>query len=216
MGTYYIVRHGETEANQAGILQGHLNVPLSDRGRKQAEAVASRLRSVKIDVIYTSDLDRAKDTAMAIAKYHNCKLILDRRLREVHCGILQGKTMAECREKYPELFERFKQDPIGTERPGGESYKDLFDRTTRALEDIYERYPDSNVVIVTHGGPIRCLLAYASGKLVDPGSPTPNNASISIITRDENGWSVEKFNDVDHLEPLGDDIAKSNDDAYRW
>lgn len=214
MGTYYLVRHGETEANQAGILQGHLNIPLSAQGRKQAELLARALSEIEIDAVYTSDLDRARATAQAIMKYHKCKMIIDRRLREVHCGVLQGKTIAESKEKYPDFFKALKKDPLRVPRPGGESYQDLYERATRAFEDIYERYPDSTVVIVTHGGVIRCLLAYARGEIVDPSSPTPINASISIVTRDQNGWSVEKFNDVEHLRPLGEMVA--DPDAYRW
>jgi len=105
MGSYYIVRHGETLANRSGILQGHLNVPLSGRGKRQAELVGKALSEFKIHAVYSSDLDRARETAAAIAKYHDCKLIPERRLREVHCGGMQGRTMDESRRLFPEFFK---------------------------------------------------------------------------------------------------------------
>ncbi|MGI6162895.1 MAG: histidine phosphatase family protein [Bacillota bacterium] len=216
MGTYFIVRHGETLANRSGILQGHLNVPLSDHGRKQADLVGKALSKSKIHAVYSSDLDRARETAMAIARHHNCRLVLDRRLREIHCGYMQGKTMDESHNLYPEFFEAFGQDPLNAVRPGGgESVNDLYQRTTRALEDIIRNYPESNVVIVTHGGVVRCLLAYADGIQVDPGSPTPANTSISVISKRGDNLQVDIFNDTAHLAPLGDDLEPDYD-AYRW
>ncbi|MGI6627713.1 MAG: histidine phosphatase family protein [Bacillota bacterium] len=216
MGSYYIVRHGETLANRSGILQGHLNVPLSGRGKRQAELVGKALSEFKIHAVYSSDLDRARETAAAIAKYHDCKLIPERRLREVHCGGMQGRTMDESRRLFPEFFKALQKDPLYTARPGGgESYYDLCKRTTDALEDIAGSHPDSNVVIVTHGGVVRCLLAYAAGAKLDPGSPTAANTSISIISKHKGKWQLDKFNDIAHLAPLGEDIDQGRD-AYRW
>ena len=218
MATYYIVRHGQTLANRQGILQGHLDVPLSEHGKKQAELVAEALSRASIDAVYSSDLDRACATAQAIGKYHNLEPITDPRLREIHCGSSQGKTMEESRRLYPEFFTAFEKDPLNTPRPGGgESFADLCHRSVSALEDILQRHPGSNVVIVTHGGVIRCLLAHADGVKPDPSSTTPANASISIISTQGGKLRVEKFNDTTHLADLGENVSSSETpDAYRW
>lgn len=196
-----------------------MDIPLNDRGRKEAELAGRALSDVRLDAVYASDLSRARDTAEAIVKQQKspCKLILDRRLREIHCGRLQGLTMAEARERFPEFYAALKEDPMGARRPGGESYEDLFQRSCRALEDVYNNYPRGNVAIVSHGGVIRCMLAYAAGEKVNPASPTAANGSISVITRDEDGWHVVKFNQVEHLASLIDPVeAEKMADSYRW
>lgn len=214
---YYIIRHGQTSANKEGIIQGHLNVPLSDHGRIQAKLVGEALSEVRIDAVYTSDLDRAKDTAMEIAKHHNCKLILDTRLREVHCGSMQGKTMAQCREMYPEFFEAAKANPGMIPRPGGgESGRDLYERVLRAFADIQRECPGADVAIVTHGGPVRCLLSFITQGEYDPSLPTVANTSISVISNEDGKWRIVKSNDVSHLEPIGEHQVSLSKDFYRW
>jgi broad specificity phosphatase PhoE len=214
---YYLVRHGQTPANRKGIIQGHLNVPLSDRGLLQAKLVGEALAKVKIDAVYSSDLDRAKDTAMEIAKHHNCKLVFDRRLREVHCGSMQGKTMAQCRELFPEFFEARKSNPYLVPRPGGgECDRDLYERVMRAFFDIQRECPGSDVSIVTHGGPIRCLLSYVLKGEFDPGLSTVANTSVSAISNRGGKWEVVKSNEVAHLEPIGDHRVSTSNDFYRW
>ncbi|HOL11394.1 MAG TPA: histidine phosphatase family protein [Bacillota bacterium] len=218
MTTVYLIRHGQTLANREGILQGHLDAPLSEYGKRQAELVGKALSTANIDTIYSSDLDRARKTAEAIAKYHDLEPILDPRLREIHCGSLQGKTMEESKRLYPEFFESLKEDPLNTPRPGGgESYIDLHQRSVDAFEDILKKHPESNVVIVTHGGVVRCLLAYAQGMLPDPSSPTPDNASISVISFKDGKLQVEKINDISHLAELYEEMSPSSQkDTYRW
>ncbi|HHY35778.1 MAG TPA: histidine phosphatase family protein [Firmicutes bacterium] len=202
MGTYYLIRHGETKANQGGIIQGHMDVPLAEIGKKEAELVGKALSVIRLDAVYSSDLSRARETAQAIVRYQKCKLILDSRLRELHCGEMQGLTLAASRERFPEFFQAFQRDPLRTKRPGGESLLDLYERSCRALEEIYRNYPEGNVAIVSHGGVIKCLMAYAAGQEVDPASPVVANASISVISRDDKGWHVLKVNDVEHLRPV--------------
>ncbi len=200
MSNYYIIRHGQTKANLNGILQGHLNVPLSEYGKNQAEITGKALSTMKIDAIYSSDLIRAKDTAMAIAKYHNCKLILDKRLREAYCGIMQGKTISQCRELYKEYYKAVAHDPINTSRPGGgESNKDMYERAVRALYHIQNNCSGTNIVIVSHGGIIRCLLSHAKKGRFDPELSGVRNASISIISNHNGNWHLGKTNDISHL-----------------
>ncbi|HHX29107.1 MAG: histidine phosphatase family protein [Bacillota bacterium] len=206
MTTFYVVRHGETEANKSGILQGHLDVPLSETGRRQAKAVAEALSRVRLDAVYSSDLSRARETAEAIMMGRTCRLILDRRLRELDMGGISGLTLEESRAKYPEFHARLAHDPYGVRRPGGgESRLDLRDRMSRALDDIYERHKDARIGIVSHGGAINALL-----NIVSPDGTWPSlvvaNCSVTVLERDDTGWRTVKINDCDHLRAFGDDL----------
>jgi len=108
--TLYIARHGETEWNRAGKLQGHQDSPLTARGHHQAESLAVALNNKQITRVYSSDLGRAIQTARAVAKHLEVELIIDERLRERNFGILEGKTKAELDESL--LQERFRShDP---------------------------------------------------------------------------------------------------------
>lgn len=209
VGTYYLIRHGETGANQAGVLQGHLDVPLAEKGKRQAEVVARALGVVKLEAVYSSDLSRARETAEAIAKLQGCRLVLDRRLRELDCGHMQGLTLSECRRRFPELFDALERDPVGTKRPGGESYRDVYQRSASALEEIRGNHPRGDVAVVSHGLVIKCLLAYASGEQPELRTPVVSNGSISVVRWDETGWRVLRKDCVDHLAPLAETEAFS-------
>jgi probable phosphoglycerate mutase len=206
MATFYVVRHGETEANRSGILQGHLDVPLSEKGRRQAKAVAEALSKVRLDAVYSSDLSRARETAEAIMIGRACQLVLDRRLRELNMGGISGLTLEESRVKYPEFHAQLAVDPYGTRRPdGGESRLDLRDRISRALDDIYERHKDARIGIVSHGGAINALLSIVSSDGTWP-SLVVANCSVTVLERDDTGWKTIKVNDCEHLRALGDDL----------
>ena len=167
MTTYYLIRHGETEANKSGILQGHLDVPLSETGRGQSELVAQALSQVEFDEIFSSDLSRALDNAKAILAAQKRRrtegVTVDEGLRETHCGILQGKTFAEVEQLWPEVYRGLKSDPLNAPRPGGESYIECFGRTVTAFQRIRKSCADKGlrdgvVAVVAHGGTIRNLL----------------------------------------------------------
>lgn len=216
METIYIVRHGETAMNRQGVMQGHLNIPLSDAGRKEAELVARALSSVKFDAVYSSDLDRAAETARTIMKYQSCKLILDRRLRELHCGLLQGKTLEQSRREFPEFFQEFEKEPWTTRRPGGESFADLDERVRRSIDDIVENYRGGRVCVVTHGGVIRSILNYVGKRKLDIKAPAVANCSISVIRHDSGRWEILEENKISHLSEVGEENLLKIATAYHW
>lgn len=208
MVTFYVVRHGETEANKNGVLQGHLDVPLSPEGIKQARIVAKALLPINLDAVYSSDLARARETARAMMEGRSCPLILDKRLREINLGSLTGFTSEEAHERFPEYHAQLAKDPYHTRRPGGESRMDLRERVSRALEDIYEWNKDKgdvSVGIVSHGGVISAILSIASARGEWPGCVVAN-CSISVLVRDEGGLRAVKVNDCSHMSPLGEDV----------
>ena len=104
MGRLYLVRHGETEWNVEGRIQGHTDVELSDWGRQQAQAMAQRLSGVPFDVAYTSDLSRSRETAQIILGQRDTSLHSTDRIREFHKGVFEGLTVHEYMRRYPDLY----------------------------------------------------------------------------------------------------------------
>ncbi|KAL8143416.1 hypothetical protein V2J09_016448 [Rumex salicifolius] len=197
-----VVRHGETEWNSLGKMQGHLDVDLNEIGRQQAVSVADRLsRETNISAIYSSDLNRALETANIIAsKIRGLQVIKDRDLRERHLGALQGRVLQgqELMRSCPEAYEALVSSRMDQEIPGGgESLNQLYERCTSSVQRIGDKHIGERVVIVTHGGAIRSLYKRASPSR-RPGKVL--NTSISIIhIADGSRWSLKAWNDVSHL-----------------
>lgn len=203
--TVYVVRHGETLANRGGVFQGQMDVPLSEMGRRQAEAVGGALAGVQFDVVYSSDLSRAAETARAIMKHQKCRLVLDRRLREMNGGLCQGTTHEETLAAFPEFVRAWEEDPWNTRRPGGESFADLKARVGRAMDDIVAwnsgKPGGSTVALVGHGGVIRAVLTVAGVErpLLEA---SVRNCSISIVRRSGNEWTAVKVDECAHLDGI--------------
>ncbi len=201
MLTLYLVRHGETEANRSGRLQGHWDTPLTELGKKQAALTAKALSDVVFDAVYSSDLGRARSTAEEIMKGRTCPLILDRRLREINLGVFQGHTDLECQELWPEEYRAFLRDRINYRRPGGESYQDVGRRLEIALSDIVrwnDGGHDRTVAIVSHGGVVNAVLSLLCDLV--PGRDVVGNCSISVLTLDKGKWAAGKIGDACHLQ----------------
>ena len=144
-----IIRHGETKFNKSKTLQGHLPTPLSENGFAQAKAIANRLAKTNIDIIYTSDLIRAKQTAKAIARMHpHTPLVEDQRLRERDLGDYVGRPISSV--EWP-------KDP-NTKVPNGESRVDHRNRLEEFYLELLKKHPEDIVLVVTHGGSVLLLL----------------------------------------------------------
>jgi broad specificity phosphatase PhoE len=171
----FLTRHGETVENVTGIIQGHLPGQLSQKGYKQAKKLAARLKYIKFDVIYSSDLKRASDTAKEILKFHKkTPFYLTKNLRERNLGKYQG--MKNCEISWGEVNE------------GIETFNEMRERANSFLNQVYQKHFGQTVLFVAHGG-INCqLLSIVSGeksKLIFD-TKHPKNTSIYIIDFDEN------------------------------
>lgn len=148
MTTLLLVRHGETDWNAEGRLQGHTDRPLSDYGRRQAQQLAEELEREEIDAIYSSDLARARETAQIVGERLALPVELDPELREKDWGTWEGLTAVE-------------RDRVEF---AGESTEAHQERMLRALARISERHPgDGRVLVVTHGGSMRRVQTAAMG-----------------------------------------------------
>ncbi|MBL7050970.1 histidine phosphatase family protein [Candidatus Woesearchaeota archaeon] len=194
-----IIRHGQTAENKKKITQGHLDTSLSNEGKEQIKKIANRLKHEKIDFAYSSDLRRAKHTAEAILKFHpETQLILTEELREQKKGIYEGKhgnILHENIMKTRKPYDQFKPQ-------NGESMLEVKKRTIKLYNELIDKHLGKTILIVTHGGPVRCLLMTLHKE------PEENykkyihgNTSMTILEiSDDRKHNVRVFNCNKHLE----------------
>ena len=193
------IRHGETEWNASGRWQGHADVPLSAHGQRQAKALAQRLSMWQADALICSDLRRASETAAFIGQTMSLPLIPDVAWREWDVGQFSGLTKAEIVERFPQY------SGVGFfDAPEGESISAFHFRIGRALAQLVSRFRGETVLVVTHGGVIRMVLAHVFD--TPPESYLPfalrANTSITIVNADAHGYRLAVLNDSAHLESI--------------
>jgi probable phosphoglycerate mutase len=197
-----IVRHGQTEWNIAGIRQGHLDSRLTPRGILQAQALAQRLAREKFVAIYSSDLGRAVQTALAIGSVTGHEVITDARLRERHLGIFQGLNGDQIQAKYPE--ERRLLRSIGPDYviPGGESMRQQVERNVGCLNELAQKHQGATIVVVTHGGVVSGFFRHTLAIPLDaPRRFEFVNAGLNVFFREDENWMLLTWGDVSHLAP---------------
>lgn len=163
-----LVRHGESTWNAEGRFQGQSDPPLSEFGRRQADAFAEELADRGIREIYSSDLRRAAQTANALAERTDLRVRLDRRLREIHQGLWEGRLRTEIKRKWPELVLQWEKDPWQCSPPEGETLQQVAARVRSFLGDLLERSIDGSVAVITHKVPAALLTLQVSR--ADPSS----------------------------------------------
>lgn len=151
----YLVRHGQTDWNLEKKIQGHIDVPLNNNGKRQAELVSEAIKDLKINKIYSSDLVRAKETAAIINKKLNLKITLDNRLREFNYGDLEGVVKTTFSE---DIWDEFNSNP---ERIHAESSESVYNRIKEFFDELNI---NDNILIVTHGGALRVIMYYFNNK----------------------------------------------------
>lgn len=155
-----LVRHGETELNREGRWQGsRSDPPLNAAGAEQSRVVAAALAELPVRALYASALRRARETAAAIGGVLGLETRIEPDLREMDHGDWEGLTRGEILARWPLEFAAFESDPVHVRRPGGDSYGDLAARIWPLLEALADRHRGEQIVIVSHGGPIRLILS---------------------------------------------------------
>jgi broad specificity phosphatase PhoE len=222
MSRLILVRHGVTAWNQAGRYQGHRDVPLGEDGRWQTQQVAARLAAEPIDICLTSDLSRARDTAAAIMMGRELALRELPALRELAFGRWEGIPTGDIAVQHPEAWQAWIRDPVTARPPEGETLQELLDRCVTALGEVLElpsrRHephdwfsyaaargqgggePRRSVLVVSHGGPIRVLLAHLLGvPLRAYWQFAIRPASVSILDLYPEGAIAEVIGETAHL-----------------
>jgi len=181
-----LIRHGQTDFNDEGRLQGQLDIPLNKHGVEQARRTAQALKGAKIHAIYSSDLQRARATARELAEITGLPVRIDPRLREVHLGDWQGKLAKDVQADESDLYWHRRKYPAAVAPPGGETALQVQERLLAAISDIVERHPDETVAIVSHGFAIAVMLAYFRDvPMSQVWSLVPENGQIYVVEVDQ-------------------------------
>ena len=136
MNTYYLARHGQTVWNTLGQTQGHGNSPLTELGELQAKDLAEAMKEHKIDMIFSSDLGRAVQTAEIIGKEIGVEVEQTENLREMGFGVWEGRKLSDVQIEYKEVFETWRNDPLNVDMEGGETLFDVEKRVKKLIEDL--------------------------------------------------------------------------------
>jgi probable phosphoglycerate mutase len=163
-----LIRHGQSEGNAAGRFGGHTATPLSARGRLQAEATARALSSEKINAIYSSDLSRAVETAMPLARLTGLDVEQSGAFRERGVGVMEGLTFEEAAARHPEQYAALIRRDFEHVLLGGESYRQRLDRASRRLDQAIEQNRGGRICVFSHTGTICILTLHLMGALDAP------------------------------------------------
>ncbi|MGH7760572.1 MAG: histidine phosphatase family protein [Candidatus Dormibacteraceae bacterium] len=197
-----LVRHGQSTWNREHRIQGQLDPPLSVEGRRQAELLGRRLAGRRLAGFYASDLKRAFETAEAIGALVDLVPEPTPGLREIYLGDWEGLRADEIAERFPDAWARWADEPDWDLVPGGEGAARFEDRAIETLDEIHDRHPQGDVLVVTHGGVIQVALHRVIGRPSRGLFPFKiQNASISVIEQRFGRMIIGGSNDVGHLEP---------------
>jgi len=195
-----LVRHGETEWNAVGRIQGHLDIPLSATGLAQAAAIGRRLVGEAFDSILSSDLERALLTARPIVRHSEQAIIREARLRERHLGVLQGLTGEEAAIRQPHAWGAFKARNPEATLEGGETLGVFSQRVVGLIDELLRAHAGNRLLLVTHGGVLDAAYRHATGMPLNAPRNFPiYNASLNALRHRGGVWTVESWGDVSHL-----------------
>ena len=200
----YLIRHGQSAGNAEGRFGGHGPTPLSNLGREQAEKTAKVLAKGGIDVIYSSDLLRAVQTAEPLAKLLNLEIHTSSAFRERHVGMLEGLTFAESKDQFPNDYYALVNRSVNHVISGGESYRHLLRRATAKLNDVIRHHQGGQIAIYSHTGAICFLILHLLGAIHRGTKNTPwiitSNCGVNRFeVRGRRNVRVFALNDTRHL-----------------
>ncbi|ERI93081.1 phosphoglycerate mutase family protein [Clostridiales bacterium oral taxon 876 str. F0540] len=197
----YITRHGETEWNIQGRMQGWKNSNLTAKGVSNAKALGESLKGVEFKKVYCSPLDRTRHTAELILSGRDIPVVYDENLREIHLGQLEGLNQEEIKEIYPEFGSHFWESPHLYKAKSGEDFYKVRERVLKVLDRIMSENTEGNILIVTHGVVLKTFHAYFKNlpmeKLWDP--PFIYDTSLTIVEIQDGKSKVVIEGDISHL-----------------
>ena len=193
----FLVRHGQTVHNVAGITQGWSDSELSDVGRTQVRQLAQRLAQYEPTALYSSPLGRAMSTAEAIREATGLEIITVDDLREMNYGGWEGKSFLDVRREDEEIYRRWIADENCACPAGGESHADVRRRMVRAFGSIDSARP----IVVTHGNAIRVgATALLNVPVMTAMQFAQDNAALNVFVRRGERWILKYWNDTSHCE----------------
>jgi broad specificity phosphatase PhoE len=202
--TLYLVRHGATDANlrRPPVLQGcSIDLPLNDIGRRQAERVAELLRPAIPSAVYSSPMNRARQTAEAVAAPHRLAVHTIEGLTECDVGRWEGMDWGRIRVEFPREYEDFQRDPSRHGYLGGESYGDVERRAVPVIEELLARHAGEVVAVVGHNVVNRVCVAALLGLPRQKAKEIHQaNGGVNVIRRQDGCSELITLNSLFHLE----------------
>lgn len=199
----FAIRHGDTEYARERRFAGGRDVPLTDHGRRQCEAVAGALAGAFVGAVYASPLARARDSAVFIATPHKLEVRVEPAFREMAFGQWEGLTRADLAVRYPAELEAWRATPHRVQPPGGETLADVGARVAKGLEQLCEEHGGETVVVVSHAIVTRLIVLAALGLGPDRlWSVDASPAGITEIEYQDNWVTVHRMNTLIHLDGL--------------
>lgn len=201
--TVYLIRHGQSESNLAKVFAGQMNVNLSELGHAQAERTSEYLSKIPVDVIWSSDLNRAYQTAQHTAEKKGLEIHTSPKLREIFAGEWEGKSTAEMKNDPASGFQTWLYNIGAVQTPGGESVMEVQARFVPEVERIMRENEGKTIFIFCHATPIRLLRAAWEGVSAEEIKDIPRVANSSVTQGEFDG---EKFRIVgySYADFLGD------------
>ena len=201
-----LIRHGETAWNAERRLQGHLDIPLNAEGERQARMLAGALAAEPLDLIVSSDLQRARQTAQAVATLRGMPLQIEPGLRERCYGGFEGLLYSEIEQRFTAEFAAWQARDVDAILPDGkncgETFRQFYERATGAILGLAQAHPGRTIAMVAHGGVLECAYRMALGlPLETPRDFKVFNASINRFHLEEGRLALDSWGEVGHLQP---------------
>lgn len=202
--TILLIRHGETPWNAERRLQGHIDIPLNERGLQQAAALGQALAGEPLAAVLSSDLQRARQTAQAVAELQHLPVQTDALLRERCYGAFEGLLYADIAARYPHEYAQWQSRQIDAVMPSGErqaeSFRQFYARANGAIARWAQQYDGQTIALVAHGGVLECAYRAAVGMSLDsPRDFQVRNASVNRFSHADGKLHLVHWGNIEHL-----------------
>ena len=188
--TIYLTRHGETEWNEKKLIQGHTDIPLNTKGKEQAKLLGKQLKDIDFDVVFSSDLLRAANSAEIIIKEKEMTVIKIKSLRERFFGRFEGKSLDEMRKAFGEVMLVTKEKQKKLKIYDVENDEEIITRLIPFMKKIAKQYIGKKILMVTHGGLLRAFLSYVNYEVPEYSDRPMKNTGYLIIESDGNKFEI--------------------------
>ena len=197
----FVLRHGQTAWNAEQRIQGHLDLPLNDTGRWQAGRLAQALQHEALAAVYSSDLQRALDTAAPLARLQGLTVRIEPGLRERAFGSFEGLSFTEIEARWPDAALRWRRRDPDFAPGGGETLRRFFERCVALATRLAARHGGRRIALVAHGGVLDCLYRAATGAPLEaPRAWQVANCTVNRLLWTPQGLALVGWNDAAHLE----------------
>ncbi|MFC1524784.1 histidine phosphatase family protein [Planctomycetota bacterium] len=197
---FFLVRHGETQWNKQEIFRGLKDIPLNKTGLNQARALAQNLKNIPLDLILSSPLKRARQTAQEISKLQGIQVRNEPTFIDINFGLWQGVSKALVKEIYPRLYRQWLTQPHKVKFPKGETLYEARQRVVRTLMKLARQNQAENVLIATHRVICKIILCIVMGR--DNSHfwrIKQDTTALNIFSYNNKKWLIERLNDTLHL-----------------